>query len=378
VLTGLTVCYLSAIIFMAVRQSIQMRDYLERKMLMAKEDIAVKQYLKVKERFADAYNANMFGGRQVIKPEELSEINAESDIIEECKKVIFKNEESREEQTKRALWRYRDIVMKWRGMILMILACEIQDKVHYAMPVRGMLYDALSYTDRMYEIWEHLSEEERKSVGGAEFFSRFRKEDVLYPVVTLVFYYGKEAWDGSLELYDMFKISGEADMEAIKEFVANYKVKLVDVSNIKDLSVYQSDLREVLGFVRCRENRTALLEYANANKEFFEAVDYETVNAIGAMVQGGEKYIKMIKDSEKEEKVNMCRALEDLWEDGVKTGEERGIRLGEERGIKLGEERGIKLGEIRGIQKAVLLLRRVGTSDDVIVDMIKSEYNHII
>ncbi len=255
--------------------------------------------------------------------------------------------------------------------MLMILACEIQDKVHYAMPVCGMLYDALSYTDQMREIWEHLDEEERKSVDGAEFFSRFRKEDALYPVVTLVFYYGKEAWDGSLELYDMFKISGEADMDSIKEFVANYKVKLVDVSRIKDLSIYQSDLREVLGLVRCRENSKEMFDYANANKDFFESVDYETVNAIGAMVQGGEKYVKMIKDSKKEEKVNMCKALEDLWEDGVKTGEARG----EERGIKLGEERGIKLGEMRGIQKAVLLLRRVGTSDDVIVDMIKSEYN---
>lgn len=63
----------------------------------------------------------------------------------------------------------------------------------------------------------------------------------------------------------------------------------------------------------------------------------------------------MIKGGKKEEKTNMCKALEDLWEDGVKTGEERGISL--------------------GIQKAVLLLRKVGMKDDMIVDMIKTEYN---
>lgn len=123
--------------------------------------------------------------------------------------------------------------------------------------------------------------------------------------------------------------------------MANYKINLVDVSDIGDLSVYHSDLREVLGFVKCRDSKKALLEYANTHKNFFEAVDYETVNAIGAMVQGGEQYVKMIRDGKKEEKVNMCKALEELWEDGVKTGEAR--------------------GEARGIRKAVLLLRRVGT-----------------
>ncbi len=326
---------------------------------MAKEDIAVKVYFKDKAHFADAYNANMFGGRQVIKPEELSEINAESDVIEECNKVLFENGEINERQIKRVLWRYRDIIMKWRGMILMILACEIQDKVHYAMPVRGMLYDALSYTDQMREIWEHISEEEKKVVDGAEFFSRFRKEDMLCPVATLIFYYGKQPWDGSLELYDMFKLENEEDMSAVKEFVANYKINLVSIEDIDDLSLYHSDLKEVLGFVKCRDSKKALLDYANSHKEFFESVDYETVNAIGAMVQGGEKYVKMIKAGKKEEKTNMCKALEDLWEDGVKIGEERG------------EKRGINLG----IQKSVLLLRKAGMTDDMIVDMIKTEYN---
>ena len=314
---------------------------------MAKEDIAVKQYLKVRERFADIYNANMFGGRQVIKPEELSEINAESNIIEDGVKVIFKDGESDSTHAKRTLWRYRDIVMKWRGIILMILACEIQAKVHYAMPVRGMLYDALSYTDQMHEIWEHLSEKERKEVNEAEFFSRFRKEDKLRPVVTLVFYYGEQPWDGSLELYDMFELESEGDLEEVKGFVANYKVKLVDASMVEDLSLYQSDLKEVLGFVKYRGDKERLLTYANENRKFFESVDYETVNALGAMIQGGEKYAEMFKNNKAEEECNMCQALEDLWEDGVKSG----------------------------IRKAVFMLRKVGTSDEVIVDMIKTEYN---
>jgi hypothetical protein len=45
----------------------------------------------------------------------------------------------------------------------MVLACEAQNEVSYSMPVRNMLYDALSYTDQMSEIWNNLSEAEKKA-----------------------------------------------------------------------------------------------------------------------------------------------------------------------------------------------------------------------
>jgi len=43
--------------------------------------------------------------------------------------------------------------------------------------------------------------------------------------------------------------------------------------------------------------------------------------------------------------------------------------------VKTGEERGEKRGMNIGIQKSVLLLRKAGMTDDMIVDMIKTEYN---
>lgn len=354
----------------------------ERKMLMAEKDIAMKMYLKKRVRYADIYNAVMFGGRQVIKAEELTELNSESSFIIDGIKLLNSMGKKNEKNAKRAVWRYRDIIMKWHGMLLMVLACEVQDKIHHAMPVRGMLYDALSYTDQISRIREK-SDNAGKSLDSAEFFSGFGKTDRLCPVVTLVLYYGKEEWNGSLELYDMFGFEDEADRKFIERFVNNYKVNIVDVSKIEDLSIYQSDLKEVFGLIKCRNDKNKLLRYINDNRKFFETVDYETVNAIGAMLDGGEKYTEMFKNMGKEEETNMCQALEDLWSDGVKEGEargiklgeERGIKLGEERGIKLGEERGIKLGEISGIKKSVFMLRKVGTADDIIIDMIKSEYN---
>ncbi len=41
---------------------------------MGKADIAVKNWLGNNERFADLFNGIVFGGRQVISPEELENI----------------------------------------------------------------------------------------------------------------------------------------------------------------------------------------------------------------------------------------------------------------------------------------------------------------
>ena len=38
------------------------------------------------------------------------------------------------------------------GTRLILLACENQDKVHYAMPVREMLYDSLDYIEQLKKI----------------------------------------------------------------------------------------------------------------------------------------------------------------------------------------------------------------------------------
>ena len=48
---------------------------------MGKADVILKQWLRNKVRFADLFNAVVFNGEQVIKPEELEELNCESGIV---------------------------------------------------------------------------------------------------------------------------------------------------------------------------------------------------------------------------------------------------------------------------------------------------------
>ena len=96
---------------------------------MGKADVNVNIWLSEKKRFANLFNGVIYGGRQVILPEDLEEVNPVSS-------VSVKNRTGKTKNMKK----YRDIIMKWRNQAtLVLLANESQDKVHYAMPHKVML-----------------------------------------------------------------------------------------------------------------------------------------------------------------------------------------------------------------------------------------------
>ena len=293
---------------------------------MAKPDVAVKNWLSNKNRFADFFNGIIFNGEQVVSPEELTQMDSETDFIAKDKSDKHKD---------KSVQRYRDIIMNWKSDItLMILACEIQDKINYAMPVRNMLYDSLSYVEQMKEIWNNLSDDEKKKLSTEEFLSRFRKEDKLRPVITLVFYYGTDEWDGNNDLYDMFKLSSDKITTILMKYVTNYKINVIEPINIKDITTFKTDLQMIMGMLRCRHDKVKLIEYVNSNEKYFGAVDVETAYAIGAMVKSKRimKIVENIVENEKKEACDMCKALDDLAEEsrreGKREGKSEGLRSG--------------------------------------------------
>lgn len=109
---------------------------------MAKTDELMKNLFKHKEIFADLFNATIFNGQQLIKPEKLTEINTENIHIEDS---IQDKDNINSNITKR----YRDLYMRQNDSILqIILGCEDQSEVDYSMPIRTMLYDSLKYTEQ--------------------------------------------------------------------------------------------------------------------------------------------------------------------------------------------------------------------------------------
>ena len=295
---------------------------------VGKKDISVKAWFKDNRRFADLFNGVCFEGKQVIKPDELIELEGESDLVLQDKNG-----------KRKYVQRYRDIVKGWNGVLLRsVLALEYQDKVHYAMPVKNMVMDALAYTDQIENTWSNISSDEKKSLlGTPEHFSKFRKSDTLIPVITLVFYCGEE-WDGAMDLHSMFKVTESGNHNDIigllRKYVPNYHINLFNPLNKNEFSTFLTDLQMIFGMLKYRYDKKGLHQYTQDNQAYFSSVDYDTCNVITTLLNT-DKIFKDVLEIKKEGN-DMCKALDDLYNDGIKLGIEQGIEQGIERGIERG------------------------------------------
>lgn len=294
---------------------------------MGKSNVAVRQFMKNKHRFADLFNAKLFQGRQVILAEDLEEIDSESDVLLEDK-----------EGKKRAIQRYRDVVMRWKNCVnLVIFACENQTRIHYAMPVRNMIYDGLSYMDQIKQLWDlHMGNGEK--ITQEEYLSRFRKEDKIYPVITLVWYFGTEPWDGSVDLHSMFSVSEGSEVSGVlQKFVPNYWINLIDAEHMDDINQFQTDLQQIFGMLKCMKDQAKLRNYIRENKDYFQAIDEETYFAIEELLQTKRLMKQTMRKANKGD-TNMYDVLEELYQDGVKEGIEQGVEQGIRGIVKLCKE----------------------------------------
>lgn len=92
----------------------------------------------------------------------------------------------------------------------------------------------------------------------------------MVPVITLVFYYHPDAWDGSLDLHGILRWSDdEAKNKILQKYVSNYRINLVDAGNIKELENFHTDLQEIFGMLQCRQNKVQLLNYVKSKEQYF-------------------------------------------------------------------------------------------------------------
>ena len=129
---------------------------------MGRDNVIVNRWFSQKERFADLMNGCLFQGQQIILPEQLEKIDRETDL--------FIPEKSGTEMIQgKGIQRYRDVAMRWEDRAeLAILALENQERIHYAMPVRTMIYDGLSYAEQIEESWKKrkIAGDHRRGTGG--------------------------------------------------------------------------------------------------------------------------------------------------------------------------------------------------------------------
>ena len=156
---------------------------------MGKMDTQAKVYMSDPKHFADAFNSGVFRGKQVVRADSLSLQEMDPTelgivITEDAKDIVQKVRDILK----------KSILMNDGKTAFLILGIENQSEVHYAMPVRNLIYDALNYGQQVNKI-AALHRKEKDLKAGDEYLSGFNKADKIMPVITLTVYFGAKEWD---------------------------------------------------------------------------------------------------------------------------------------------------------------------------------------
>lgn len=283
---------------------------------MGKPDTVTKEYIRRPDIFADVFNQFLYHGEQVIRPGDLTEL----DTTEIAVPYGIDNVSVPEQ-------RYRDVTKFLAAMTdgkaaYCILGVENEDKINYAMPVKDGLYDFMQLAKQVSEIARShkKSRDKGRKPSGDEFLSGFWKDDKLYPVITVVVYYGANQWDGSLSLKEMYV---DCD-ERILKYATDYHVNLIAPSQLSDEEIdeFQTNFREVMKYMKYSKDKEKLREVIG-NDGRFKNLERQAADVIST-VSGTTR----IRYSGKEEKVNMCLAVEEMMiESVIHADQKRGIPI---------------------------------------------------
>ncbi len=271
---------------------------------MREKSIMSRRFISQNKVFADVFNYHLYQGRQVIRESDLKE----RDSTEVA--VLIQDEQAY------AVEKIRDIlkecVIKTTDQaVYLMLGIENQSELHYAMPIRKFLYDALNYTKQVEEI-SKKNIREKKYKNRAEYLSGFRKENKLKPVITLVVYWGAEAWDAPRSLYEMLDV----DDPDILKFVDDYKLKVIVPSEITDFEKFHSEARYVLEFISASKDKEKL--QAIMRNPAYEQLDNETTKMINCFTGAN------IKINRKKGVSNVCLAIKQMLEEEKEKGKQEG------------------------------------------------------
>lgn len=296
-----------------------------------KPDIVVKNYWRNNEQFADFFNAVLFDGKEIIKADELEDIDTEESSILEHKDYAESIGASRD-----------NVKIRKKSTIynveLVILGMEGQERIHYAMPMRVMGYDYGTYKKQYDD-----NAKKYKNANGMsrdEYMSKMKKMDKFIPVITIVVYYGENPWDGALSLHEMLNIPKE-----VEPFVNDYKMHLIEArkNNLKLHNINNIDLFNLLEILlnkdeKLKETKEKAIQYASEHD-----VDKSVI-----MTVAGAANCKMDYDMiAGKGSVDMCTVFEETRFEGRLEGRLEGKLEGRaEEIIETGHEFGLSEEEI--------------------------------
>ncbi len=304
---------------------------------MADKDTVTKEYMQDSATFADAFNFLLYGGRQVIRPEQLRPLDTTAIALP------YGSGEQPE-----PIQKFRDVLkmvtaMEDGKMAYLVLGIENQSQIHYAMPVRNMLYDAIQYMSQVEDTMKAHRESRENPETSGEYLSGFWRSDTLLPVITLTLYFGAEEWTAPRDLHGMMKVD-----EEILPFVDNYRLHLIAPSEIsdEDFGKFHTELRLALKYVKYSRNKTRLNEIVHEDSGY-RSISKKTADMVNIVTGSKLKY------GEREEKVDMCLAIEEMRNDAIAEGRAKGMVEGKAEGIAEGRAEGMAEGMEKGLAEGM-------------------------
>ena len=259
-------------------------------------DSACRSFFSNDTYFTSFSNAILFDGKQVIHPERL--VRYENNMS-----LIIDDTKSAEDKKRR-----RDIVVKTDvDGVCCLFSIEHQSTIDKNMVIRCGNYEMLEYLKQL----------------------KNKKLKRLVPQVIIVFYTGDKKWNTPLELNDYFDIP-----EELKEYVNDWKIKVVDVKEIDASKIKDEQTRYFI---------EAIQEMYKGNYEgLHRRIKMNRDNFIYAAIITGS--LDLIRDLPEGDEIDMCEGMERMAEEFRNEGRSEG-KLEEKRST-LKEQLEIKLGTI--------------------------------
>lgn len=301
--------------------------------------------------FADIINVCIYGGEQEVRPD---------DLIEFPCAAIYKAAEGNYSQKERDVAK----INVREQVAYALFGLENQSMINYCMPVRIIGYDYAAYEKQVRDLKDKNKAEGRN----IPYPEELGKEQKLFPVATLVLYFGTKPWTGPRSLYDILNVP-----ESLKLFVPDYKINIIEVAFLEPETIakFNSDFKTVAEYFRALRLGKTPKEVYNELKKTARNWDHvEELLEFFRTFTGDKRYSEikqyMIEEAQKGE-VNMCTLLDAFEREGTEKGRAEGIDIGRTEGIDIGRTEGIDIGRYRSLKS---LIAKTGMSETEAMDVL--------
>lgn len=272
-------------------------------------------FLRDKHYIASLFNSVFFHNSSYILADQLTELNS---------RLLLPVEEK---QGKTGYLKgVRDLVyLHNQETRLAVLSIENQSAIDRTMALRMRIYEDQEYGT---QIEERKKEHRRKrDLSGKEYISGIKEKEQLIPCLSLVIYYGEEAWQEGKKLSELVKVPKE-----LKPYFQDYEIEVIDVCHGERREYGNRELNEYFELIR-DINRMEKEEIFKKYRE--RKIERRIVEA--AAEAAGAKSIERIAKEEKGEEFmckNWDRIEAEIRQEGAQIGKAEGHKEGLQEGME--------------------------------------------